>query len=145
LPVDTQAHASGVGQLVHARGKSCFGWIMQRRRPELGRQQRRLPTPVTATSLALTITASRPISCPVKVIGSVAATRVPPAISMAQACSPHTRPQPQLWWWWRQCGQQPGQQVRRKLPVRKGRAPLRLLGGRFRRLAPPPVHCPTGA
>jgi len=45
-------------------------------------------TPITATSLALTMTEKRPISCVVSVIGSVAATSTPPGTSMAQASSP---------------------------------------------------------
>jgi len=45
-------------------------------------------TPITATSLALTMTEKRPISCAVNVIGSVAATSTPPGTSMAHASSP---------------------------------------------------------
>ena len=49
-------------------------------------------TPITATSLAFTMTEKRPISRAVKVIGSVAATRTPPGTWMAHASSPMRGP-----------------------------------------------------
>ncbi len=49
-------------------------------------------TPITATSLAFTTTASQPLSTPVRVIGSVAATSTPRSTATAQASSPTAGP-----------------------------------------------------
>ena len=48
--------------------------------------------PVTATSFALTATACAPTPAPVRVMGSVAATRVPASTSIAHASSPMRGP-----------------------------------------------------